>query len=408
MAILKNTRSKLQSFLWVSLVLPLILSSVEVIGDESSSGFDFSAFRALPVAERINVILTVLDARDAALQNIEYTVLETYVNVNKKDGTRRYMYKSLNQLRRRDQKLWLHVQEFESHKPDGKLHEDSVQNWDGKIGRRLTLPPYTGEPEAIGQINPKVFNSFIYHRFLAITGLRLKVIDEQFPMTRWLRDVLQEGAKLDATDSVRRGVNCLKLTVDRLGWRRELWLDPARGFMPVQFDQVYGDKTMEWLMEVLEADQHAGVWFPRIASGINTGTSDKEIGESKFEVQNFKVGAVRETDLEVVFPIGTSVVDSVRNIGYTMLPDGKFKLTALAVPEAAVVFEPPVNNIVDHVDAGTVKTFIKTPLLPYVPPPPLNRSRGVLRAVFYGVNALLVLIALWWNSRRVRRVAKAK
>src|SRR2546423_15567946 len=60
--------------------------------DNPDLPFDLEAFRALSPTARIDFMIARLEERDAALRNIDYTVLETHAGVSKADVPRHYQH----------------------------------------------------------------------------------------------------------------------------------------------------------------------------------------------------------------------------------------------------------------------------------------------------------------------------
>ena len=67
-------------------------------------------------------------------------------------------------------------------------------------------------------------------------------------------------------------------------------------------------------------------------------------------------------DVEVPFPVGTSVIDVTQKISYLILPDNHYKLSAFADPVARLIYMPPENRIVDRIDDSVRKLFVAIPL----------------------------------------------
>ena len=260
---------------WLVAVAALLQASWAVAA-ASEDAFDWTAFRAMSPEQKMGFVLAKLDAQDAELQNVECRVFESHVNVTKSGGARRAMNGYSYEVRRLGTTLWMQVRTLRSPDPDSEVRQDSVQNWDGKVGRRLGLPPTNGRQNPDGKMMAEECQCFSFQRYMAILGFRVRLVQRAAPTAQWLREsCANPKVKIEVSDAIREGAAALKVQVDESGFRRELWLDPLHGFMIVQYDQVYLNHTMDTLLRTTEVEKIDGIWLPKRAIGHNTTDFDK-------------------------------------------------------------------------------------------------------------------------------------
>ena len=79
----------------------------------------------------------------------------------------------------------------------------------------------------------------------------------------------------------------MKVSVEELRIRRELWLDPSHGFAIVQYDQVFINHAMDTLLRATELVKLDGIWLAKRAIGHNTTDHDPEFTEVTHELKEF-------------------------------------------------------------------------------------------------------------------------
>jgi hypothetical protein len=272
-------------------IVPLVVAVVVtgVHAQAKQERFDLDKFRALPDAGKLDFVMKVLEVRDAALGNVRYRVAEDVVNVRKSDGRRRNMSKSQQEFRRLGPTFWTRVQDFKRYEADTGFEEDAMQNWDGKAARRLHLPPFSGQKTPMGEIGPAPYVCFYQHRYAAALGFFVKIHFHGVSVRQWLRDAAADPrTTVSVSDGIYRGLPALRVFVKDDVYERELWLDPARGFMTLFFGMATtfssDHKSMENSVEVTEAKQVAGVWVPMRLKGLATVDRSQETSEETFTV----------------------------------------------------------------------------------------------------------------------------
>ncbi|WP_145944319.1 hypothetical protein [Fuerstiella marisgermanici] len=153
------------------------------------------------------------------------------------------------------------------------------------------------------------------------------VPDSEFLFTYLLKD------KDDWTLTTENEPSLVKLSVpwkplhsrNRAIGDKHVWLDPARGYMPVRGEARWEDDN-GWRSEefsVDETQQFDGLWMPTKITEIIGSSSFGDAMPSAVNViettaQNIEMGAVTEADVRVVFPEGTEVVDAIEGVAYTI------------------------------------------------------------------------------------------
>ncbi|HZL27915.1 MAG TPA: hypothetical protein VFC39_15430 [Acidobacteriaceae bacterium] len=373
--------------------------------------FDWKAFNSLTQAEKFQVVLTILDARDAALQNVEYTVFEDAVNVRKSDGGRRKMHHSIQEFRRIGATKWMHILDYHADDDDNSNPRDeSEENWDGKTARRLRFPPYSGKNAPMGEIDPKPYVCFYQHRFAAVMGSDVQIMLRAMSVAEWLRDAaVNLKSKIAVSAAERDGISAIVVSVNADPYHRELWLDPARGFLILYYNMYVNDqKIMENTVETKVARQVSGVWVPILALGRGTGRDSAETTEVTYAAKDFKIGAVRQQDVEVVFPTGANVLDEIQRISYTNLGDGKYKLMPLAESSARVVHTPPEGKITTDVGPSAAKLYTTTSMATYVRNAQVSRRSVAIRTAIIVGSALVAVFWIILYRRKNRHLTKSE
>jgi len=387
---------------WLAAVVAAV-SAQALAAQVEPDVFDFGAFGALADADKLNFVLAVLDARDRSLENVAYKVRETYVNVRKDNGARRFMTRHDYELRRIGDKCWMHRVDHKFYDPNGAVRAESIMNWDGKVAKGIGFPPYLGAPNHQCRIDAKESENFAFHRLGELLGFRIEADSGRRPVTVWLRDAIDHHAKIEITEADVRGVRTLSVLVRQGEWRRWLWLDPKHGFMTVRAEHVYGEtkEFMKGTLEVVTSEQVDGLWVPKKAIRQSGTYAGQERTETTIDVEQFSVGKVTDSDVDVIFPVGSHVVDTVQNISYVVLPDGKYKLLPLANPEAHILHVPPQAKITDRVDSSAAKLYTTRPLSlePPVGTPPQQWSYGRVIAALASVLVVAAAICIWMRRR---------
>ncbi|MCY2952423.1 MAG: hypothetical protein NTU53_10650 [Planctomycetota bacterium] len=395
-------RSVVAHWWWLAAVVAAV-SPQALAAQVGPDAFDFGAFGALADADKLNFVLAVLDARDRSLENVAYKVRETYVNIRKDNGARRFVTRHVYEFRRIGDKCWMHRIDYKFRDPTGAVRAESIMNWDGKVAKGIGIPPYLGTPYHQCRIDPEESENFAYHRLGELLGFRIDADFKRRPVTVWFRDSIDRGAKIEITEADVRGVRTLSVQMGWGEWQRRLWLDPNRSFMTVRAEHVYGGakEFMKGTLEVVTSEQVDGLWVPKKVIR-QTGTyASQEWGETTIDVEQFSVGKVTDSDVDVVFPVGSHIVDTVQNISYVVLLDGKYKLLPLANPEAHILHEPPQANITHRVDSSAAKLYTTRPLSlePPVGTPPQQWSYRRVIPALASVLVAAAAICIWMRRR---------
>ena len=312
------------ALVWI--VLCLVLMGHAAVADEpvfKDAGMDWTIFDALSDQDKSKFILAALDNRDRALANVRYTVHETSVNVGKNDGQRRFMTKADYEVRRLGDQYWMHLKTHEYFDEDGRIELEATLNWDGKKGKRLVPPEFSRANVPSGLITSTEDDNFSARRLSELLGFRIRLMPNSIPVAQYIREALAGGAKLEATKVVKGATMLMQIAIQDQQWRREIWLDPDRGFMIVRIVNVYGKDYMKGTLEITDAERVAAVWVPKRAVTTGTTYHDKEVTEITHEVKEFQVGGLKQHDVEIDFPAGTKVSDRINNVTYVVGVAGK-------------------------------------------------------------------------------------
>jgi hypothetical protein len=158
---------------------------------------------------------------------------------------------------------------------------------------------------------------------------------------------------------------------------KAFWFDFARGLMAVRKEYLYEspDKKAynKEFTEVLEAKEIGGVWVPIKALRRSGSSVSRKETEILYEVTTFEVGTVKLEDVEIVFPPGTTVVNAIEKICYTIQSDGTQKPLGLYDPTTGTVKQPVSEAAVKVVTPSSYKEPERVGV-----PPAENKSSGIL------------------------------
>src|SRR4029078_6794647 len=112
---------------------------------------------------------------------------------------------------------------------------------------------------------------------------------------------------------------------------------------------------------VAASEQVAGVWIPSEVVRQARNAGSPEYQEWVFKSLEFRVGKVSEQDIVVNFPAGSKVVDSVRKFAYLMSTNGTFELLRFTDVRTGSPYHPPLNPVVNQIDASTPSLYTSTP-----------------------------------------------
>jgi hypothetical protein len=124
-------------------------------------------------------------------------------------------------------------------------------------------------------------------------------------------------------------------------------IDPHRDYMIVrhEWDTIYrqdlGNDKGRMVHEVTDASNATGLWVPmKTHRTLQQFLSKPDKEEHTYVVEAFQRGNVKETDLDVEFPVGTQVVDTMAKASYFVEPGGKKKQGMYYDPATGQVFGP--------------------------------------------------------------------
>jgi hypothetical protein len=99
---------------------------------------------------------------------------------------------------------------------------------------------------------------------------------------------------------------------------------PARDWLTLGTDYFGGTPAHhDWgTFQVTHAARVDGLWLPLAAFHKSGTTASPGVGEHEYTVTAARLGAVQEADLDVPFPPGSVVSDTVHHTRYRLEPDG--------------------------------------------------------------------------------------
>jgi hypothetical protein len=296
--------------------------------------FDEETFTKLSPDERISFAVSCLQTREQLLENFSYKlVIRTSIfeaNGGKEGDLRDWKKKGdLSEWRytfiRSGDKLFIRGQKVAW---DGKLLQDITQSWDGR--ERYIMPqPTKGTPAGvvIDGNEPSVVDDVNYNLLL---GYRAP--GAPMALSLWLRlSVKKPKTSLDV--SIDRTTGNLLLMVQMSEGKynhNRLWLDPARGYLPVRYEYRGGIRDWEdknpanwWWVALDEAKQFGDAWVPMKLT-LQSGTRDNMTREV-YEAQQFSLEKPAPQDLTFEIPLGIRIVDGIRHQAYEIQKDGSKK-----------------------------------------------------------------------------------
>jgi len=183
-------------------------------------------------------------------------------------------------------------------------------------------------------------------------------------VTDWIRDCARRKGLLEVDEVEHDGARLLRVKVTEGLEVWTVWLDPLRDFMICGLDYLYksGNVYTKASNNVSEATQISGIWIPTRAIRRSGFSGSRVETEFKYEVEKCQIGTLKQEDTDIVFPTGSKVLDSTRNIAYFILPDGKYRLVSFADRERDTVFVAPRDSVTDRVDNSSANAYSHEPL----------------------------------------------
>jgi hypothetical protein len=378
---------------------------VEAPGHALVSG---SGLERLPSADLLRVALGMLDERESALRNCRFKLVETATNIDKSSGAERLMFQNQYEFRRTEGCAWLRAVTHSIDEP-GAISSISTVNWDGQIARGIGDPKYQHSDHPFARVDPKESRFFTSVHFFEILGFRIDTTPVPLPVAAWLRDQINRGKPVEAKIEDYNGARTIHIVVATpvSSITRELWLDASKEFMIVRVNSALrhpggrGVTSTQWVTESRAIQGH---WIPLHTVRVGDTLHNKEKTRTEYEVDGeFQVGTVTPDDVAIGFPPGAKVTDSVHNVAYTVLANGKFELKDLADLGAMNHRAAPEKRIVDRIDGSTATSYRVTALASNVVPISHKWSTGRRVSVFLSASALIVSLLVFWSHRRRRR-----
>ncbi len=331
-------------------------------GDIGEMKFDYSKFSQMNKEDKLGFVLSVLEMRDVKLQNFAYEMTHRLERFTPKDGKRQFHNESLIGIKRKGNKLFLTIEKLDSKKRLQKYRA----NWDGTTAKSLLYRPYRNVTHS-GSIRDHEDNNFTYRAFNHILGLRL-LDTPKLTLNEWFDEVITEGGSIneaitvgggsidiDVVEENGKSLLMFKVTVGYKYW--QWFLDVDRDYLPIRAEILYKvDKNYNSDSSVVEeAIQVDGFWVPKkVFRRTGTSAGDGQ-GENTYQISTFTRNTVTDKDLEIDFPPGTEVVDTIAKTAYRVLPNGSHEMLPLFDSETGKVIEP-IKPIIDDVGEDAAKT----------------------------------------------------
>ncbi len=363
---------------------------------------DPGAFALLNESEKQAFVLSVVQHRDAQLQNFSYQMTHSDENHDPKTGKRHFWGEDTVGLKRLGLRLFLTVEALDS---QGRPQSYKAA-WDGQNAKSLLHSPHRNI-EYGGVIQNEEDDNFTYRAFNHILGLRI-LDSPNLTLEQWFDEATtREDCSIDIDVVEDGGKSFLMFKVNHRYKYWQWFLDPQRDYMPVRAEVLYkyGDNYNSDSSLVQEAIQVDGLWVPKTVFRVTGTSASEEQTENTYQITAFARNMVSEEDFRIDFPPGTEVVDRIAGVAYKVLPNGGIELLPLADESGKILVRDNSTPVVaDNSTAETIKSQY-TPLTPQGPasaPVKTNKkwlSPGIL-TVMAGI--LLVYGGLRLISRNCR------
>jgi hypothetical protein len=305
---------------FAAMLLPSTAASPE------SEKFDPAEFSRIDNEQRVTFVLAVLQQREAGLSNFAYKLSSVETNVWR-DGARKTMQTDSVEIRRNADKLWLSGRCTYS---TGNVSPvEAKANWDGHISKSFAVHTATKLPPT-GSIRDKEHPMFEHTGYNHILGIRYlqRFGGPPKSVARWLARAreLKRPIEVSAVEDNRRALVRVKVSVPQAFVYEIFELDPGRGYMPIRYEYLYQLKSSynSDSMLVQEARQIDGFWIPtKVLRRVGTSASPDHETETIYQVESFSLGATKDEDLVLDFPVGARVVDAVTRKAFRVLSNGE-------------------------------------------------------------------------------------
>jgi hypothetical protein len=272
--------------------------------------------------DKIAFVLSVLEARERALNNFSISAIKTVENVSA-TGTRQFKHKDQFEVRRFGEKIWMQFGHYLDEA--GKAATESQMSWDGHEARGLGLSRTANRSHPVGRIDPKEQDNFTTFRLSELLGFRVNTEEGPESVAEWLRNASKNGGKIAVDEDVVDSIAAIRVSVVQGIFHRTFWIDPSRDFMIIKFDYIAGslERYNKETIQATKCKQWNDTWLPEVALCVSGLSGRADRTESTYSVSSASVGKVRSTDTDVTFPPHTEVVDAVRHVAYVTRDDGK-------------------------------------------------------------------------------------
>jgi len=287
--------------------------------------FDSAAFSHLSAKDRTAFILSSLQWREEQLQDFEYTL--KYSSVAMRDGIQEPGEDGMFVIKRKGEKN-LMTAHLTFHSTHGSGSTSYQESWDGTIHKNLTMPDDKNlRSGAIWDNEARTLRMLSYNQML---GFRVPEKDKAETLPVWIADTLVNGQNPTTVEEARdHNTSLVKFSVTTNGYlHHSYWFDPTRDYMPTRYELNHADQTTVYArteISVDEAKQVDGLWVPFKVSRVTTKGTGPIGGKFSYEVLAFNRGPVNDSDVDIQFPPGLTVTDTVKQKAYRVDKDGKLE-----------------------------------------------------------------------------------
>ena len=387
---------------------PLRLYTILVAGSFAISMFATDGVATNPnPSETLNFILANLEARDQSLSNCKIKFTEENEAIMRADGVRALASYKEAEFRRTASTMWIHVLSYKADTKQDRIENDSTANWDGHISRGVGNPPYVGTKYHQCRIDKQENEYFSNLMYFELLGSRVLLFSQKISLSAQIRYYIKNSLKVAVSSHLLGGLPMTCIDLDTKGDHYRIWLDAAKGYMPVESDYVLNpDKPVVSVVHrVKESSLISNVWVPirtvRTIDNVNIEYTTEEV----FTVTSASIGSTTDDDVAVDFPVDSEVMDAVNNTAYFVRAGGKFELKSFADTGARVIHQRPERGTVAKMDAAVGKSYILEPMLSGAAEPPRRSSAKKWYLTGMSLFALIGAAIAW--HRRARHSQKA-
>lgn len=347
----------------------LLLTSIFTFGYVTAVTAAVPGFDQLSETRRRDFILAAMEQRYVAMSNLSYTVDVRTVRISLPDGERTLLFHDRIEFRRFADTFWMHGR-YGRFQTEDDIAIDTATSWNGKNDRSLSLPnPAATQGSQVGMVDITEANNFVSLQYNELLGLRTKgsPVANSEPVFAWIRDACKLGCKFEVPPASPSS-STLSITVHQLADEtRTYFLDISRGYMISRIEKIIKMKDTARTPDIysVETWQRAGgLWIPSLATYRGAEVAGRpRRAEVTYKLAEVSVGNVKQSDVDIIYPPGTKVIDNVNNAAYIVRPGGKYQLIPFGDANTHEVRVPPKDAVVTKIDVSTHTLYSSAPLV---------------------------------------------